>query len=412
MGLHRSKPAGRRLGAALGALAGLAAPSAIGAGPAAPALWLELRAPAPDAVVRGPVELVEVDGFAGVGDAGRHDVALLIDASASTAVASGADVDADGRVGRQLRSSRDPLRSRNPNRLSTDPDDTVLAAEVAAARRLIGQLDLRRTRVALGRFGGAAEWLAPLGSDADTLEDALTRLAERSFASGTTNLAAALRSATGVLGDEAPPGPPAARAVIVLSDGDPTEPPPASRAASAARDAAVQAAHAGVRIHTFALGPEAAGPDSVYADLARRTGGRFVAVPDPGDAELAMGEVRLSGIHEIRTENATLGRPGRATRLFSDGSFDSMLPLEPGPNRIVVTVRDAEGREAAVERRIVYERRPARTAAQADAADALLERLRRRTLETELAVEAERGRGSQAGRELEIRAPAAEGGGE
>jgi hypothetical protein len=72
----------------------------------------------------------------------------------------------------------------------------------------------------------------------------------------------------------------------------------------------------------------------------------------------------------------------------------------------VVTVRDAEGREAVIERRIVYEQRPARTAAEAEAAEALLERLRRRTLETELAVEAERGRRIPQEREIEIRAPA------
>jgi hypothetical protein len=66
-----------------------------------------------------------------------RDLVILLDVSAATDEPSGLDVDADGEIGihpgRYLRI----LRPSDYDLHCTDPDDTILAAEVAAANRLI-----------------------------------------------------------------------------------------------------------------------------------------------------------------------------------------------------------------------------------------------------------------------------------
>jgi hypothetical protein len=66
-----------------------------------------------------------------------YDVILVIDVSQSTKAASGADVDGDGVVGVNPHNELLPPGTFPPEMLSTDPEDTVLHAEIAAARALI-----------------------------------------------------------------------------------------------------------------------------------------------------------------------------------------------------------------------------------------------------------------------------------
>ena len=65
--------------------------------------WLGLSKPSPGATHTGPTALAFVRGRAGTGVGGRHDVVLVLDFSGSTLLASGADVDGDGEVGRASR---------------------------------------------------------------------------------------------------------------------------------------------------------------------------------------------------------------------------------------------------------------------------------------------------------------------
>ena len=83
----------------------------------------------------------------------RFDIAVVIDTSGSTVGFSGADIDGDGQRGQGY-------LPRN----NFDPADSILAAEVAAARRLLDQVDRRLTRVAVITFSGFRPDAVPIGA--------------------------------------------------------------------------------------------------------------------------------------------------------------------------------------------------------------------------------------------------------
>jgi len=366
-------------------------------------IWLELWAPESGAVVTGPIGVLEVAGWAGTSSEDRHDLIIAIDISESTGLPSRTDVNGNGRIGRTRRSARDPLRHRNPYRRCTDPGDTVLAAEIAGARRLIEYLDPKRTRIGIVIFSGGARVVAPLGSSRDEIGAALGRIASKTIPSGATSIADALRAATRAALDGAPPqGAEPHRSLILLSDGTPTDPRGLERAAAEALDAAFEAAERGVRIHTFAIGTQIMEGTDVYARISSQSGGHFVVVERLSDIALHLSLLELTRIAKVVLTNATTGEPGRATRLFPDGSFDGLIDLAPGENRISVAARGPDGVRQVTERVVVFERRKPRDAAELQATREKLARLRRRTMETELALEIERGRGAEQDKRLDL----------
>ena len=192
--------------------------------------------------------------------------------------------------------------------------------------------------------------------------------------------------------------------ILLLSDGAPTRPVYGSRAQQASIEAAQDAALAGVRVYTFAIGSEAEAALDVYRAMAATSGGRFERIERPADAIARLRRVDLADLAELRIENLTSGQPGRALRTFPDGSFDAFVPLERGRNQLRVTAVSADGSRAALERVVTY--RPEveggpEAAALAAQQRALLDELRRRTREMELWAEVEKGRAVQL-RELEI----------
>jgi hypothetical protein len=366
-------------------------------------IWLELRVPETGAVVTGPVGVLEVAGWAGSSSEDRHDLVIAIDVSSSTGLPSGVDVNANGRIGRTLRSSRDPLRRPNPRRRCNDTGDTVLAAEIAGARRLIERLDPKRTRVGIVFFSNGARVVAPLGSSRDEVGAALDELASEVIPSGTTNIAAALRTATrAVLDGEPLPGAEPHRSLILLSDGTPVGREPVEQSAAEILAAASLAAEMGVRIHAFAIGVEIMAGTDVYARISSLSGGHFVAIQKPADIALRLSRLNLARLAEVVVANATTGEPGRATRLFPDGSFDGVVGLVPGSNRITVAAEGPGGARQFAERLVVFERRKPRDAAELRAAREKLARLRQRTMETELALEIERSRDAEQGKQLDV----------
>src|SRR5262245_12209865 len=62
-------------------------------------LFLDVDSPLAGDVIREPMPLCEVRGWAGTGLRGKHDVIIVIDRSGSTFRSSGMDVDGDGVVG-------------------------------------------------------------------------------------------------------------------------------------------------------------------------------------------------------------------------------------------------------------------------------------------------------------------------
>jgi hypothetical protein len=361
-------------------------------------VFLEIEAPR-DNHVRGSVGLVEVRGWAGTGLRGTHDVLIAIDRSASVWRPSGADVDGDGRVGKQ----RGPVGRGDPEGWSSDPGDTLFQAELLAARRLFERVNPKTTRMGLLSFGSRARVRAPLGSSRDALLRALDDLPES--ADPETWLHGALKRASEEFarnprGDGPEPN---HTSLILLSDGAPTSPAPVEIAEAFAVQGAQRAANEGIRIYAFALGPEAIASQKVFAEITNATGGDLILVDQPGEVVDFVPHLSLTELESVAVENLTNGEKARAVRLFPDGSFDAYAPLAPGENRLRITARSSGGGQRVVERRIFFIQVPATTPAELEALEKLLEDLRARTLETELADRARR-RLFERVRRLEIKA--------
>src|SRR5215472_10049732 len=153
---------------------------------------IEISSPVESAEIAGPVNLIEVSGLASPGAFARQDLVLVVDVSGSTLLPSGVDVNGNGRVGRLI-----PGFTFGP---STDPGDSVRAAEFLAAHRLLDAVDPRCTRVGLVVFEGRVRRSLPVSAPREQVEAAIESF-QRSGPElgGETNFAAALRAALGGL---------------------------------------------------------------------------------------------------------------------------------------------------------------------------------------------------------------------
>jgi hypothetical protein len=145
-------------------------------------------------------------------------------------------------------------------------------------------------------------------------------------------------------------------------------------------------------VHTFALGKEALEGTDAFREIAARTGGKFVPVAQPSEVVSFLRELSLTGLEDVTVRNLTTQRAGRALRIFPDGSFDAFVELASGENRIEVSAR-VEGREPLVATRsVVYAPAPKGDPAAESELARLVEVLRLRNVETELARRARAGR--------------------
>src|SRR5690606_7022985 len=281
--------------------------------------WIEIEAPEAGASVALP--LVELRGRAAPHGAAATDLVRAIDVSDSVLLPSGRGGGGDGAGGRadawwtELYGSDPVLAARARE---SDLDDSVLMAEIAAARLLLDRLDLSRDRVALAAFSDAAEVIAPLGSSRAVLDAALAALPRELKRWGRgTNFGDAIAVAQQALGDDperlarGEDGGRAGRrrAILFLSDGEPTMPAGRDMPRQHALWSAGAAGAADIRVHAFALG-EAARPGlDVFAELAARTGGRFERLERAGDAIVRLPQTDLVGLASLRVVNVTTGRP-------------------------------------------------------------------------------------------------------
>ena len=283
---------------------------------------------------------------------------IAIDESQSTLIATGQDIDGNGRVSRNRSWDRHlaTTDAMMQFQASSDPGDAVVSAEVAAAQRLIAQLDPETMRVALVSFAGVAWVDAPLGHPRAVLRQ-LSTYAPGYHDNG-TSIAAALRSSFGALNDARDPERARNRSILLLSDGQPTW-PSREEGGAEALEAADELAHYGVPVHTFALGREAIQYMASYRAISERTGGRFVAVEHPADVVSLLRSVRLTGLDRVEIRNVTTRRPASGFRMLPDGSFRAKVPVARGKNLIEVIAR-VEGREPLTVQRqvIVYEGAP------------------------------------------------------
>jgi len=296
-----------------------------------------------------------------LGDFQRFDVLLVLDTSGSTAEMTGADVNGNGIVG------QGGLRGLFG---STDAGDSILAAEVAAARRMLQGLDPRSARVGLvtfagdppgqgGVFSGAPRKAAlteePLTSDYARVDRALDEVLERG-PDGMTNMAEGLDLAwvelTGLRGGLSEPDPDSEKVILFFTDGQPTLPYESYFEADnvkAVLRAADRAKRMKVKVHSFAIGPEALEGPVAAVEMASRTGGNFTPVRRPADLADVVEQVSIANIDQVRVENLTTGAPASGLFTNADGTFSALVPVKEGHNRIQVTARAHDGSEATTE---------------------------------------------------------------
>jgi hypothetical protein len=298
------------------------------------------------------------------------DAAVVIDVSTSTSAFAGADIDGDG----------------FEERGQAGGDDSVIAAEILAAERVIDELVRDGHRVALVRFSGrspewwlthpAAEILQPLTGDRATLSRALA--AFREPPRGMTDLAAALQEGLAALEGG---GKDRERILLLFTDGSPTQPyDEPARNLQAALEAAARCADAGVRVHTFAIGVGALANPVGLIQIADRTGGLFTPVESLSDLSDIAEWVARASIRDVRVRNLTTDELAQRMRIASDGSWGALVRVREGRNRIEVTLSVAGVGRAKQELILV-----GRAAAGPQEVPESLERHRRMLLEDRLA---------------------------
>ena len=428
MPVRGGEAAGRRrpfriaLCAAL-ALLGSSASQAASMGAATP-LRIEIESPSPGEVVRGRTDMAPLSGVAIAGERpSEFDLMLVLDVSGSTAHPSGLDIDGDGEVGRR---GDPPLVAVLPEVKNTDPDDSILAAEVAGAMRLLEELDPRRVRIGVISFSGEvdpatgrrlsihqvdAQLEQPLTDDFARVARALEVVQLRGPHGGTNmeaGLKLALRELAGLSGARSESRRGVKRVILFLTDGKPSlpfgqsdveDPEDIEAVVAAARLAKV----ARVSVNVFGLGPSAIDFPVAATEMARVSGGLYTPVRRPGDIVALLSGVSFANVDDVVAVNLTLNEWAGPDdiRLKPDGSFEGFVPVRPGRNRIRISALASDGTRGSTEVEIVFKHQ--------DLSDAELraelERIRARQRELQLVVERKRQeafRRSERERTLEI----------
>jgi hypothetical protein len=297
------------------------------------------------------------------------EVIVVLDVSGSTEYPSGIDVDGDGVLGETQRSPVSNL----PDTANTDPDDSVLAAEISAAKALLDGLDPARVHVGVISFSGEVDPMSGrrLGRGDDALlEQALTpdyTAVRRSLdavllrgPNGGTNMEAgvklALRELAALPGAVSRPRPQAKKIILFLTDGKPSLPFGLANVEDkedmlAAIDAAQLAKVAGVMMNVYGLGPSAIDYPVAATEMAKATGGLYTPVRRPGDIVALLSGVSFANIEDVVAVNLTLMEWAGPNDILlaPDGSFQGFVPVRPGLNRIRVSALASDGSRGATE---------------------------------------------------------------
>ena len=371
---------------------------------------IQIESPASGEPLRNKVHQAPIRGSASADGErpAKFDVMLVLDVSGSTKVASGVDVDGDGEVGLNPQLELIAPGTYPPGTVTTDPEDTILAAEVKAGDALVASLDPARVRVGVISFSGEMNaagfradpnqqdaWLeVRLTNDMGRVRAALQAILARGPLGG-TNFAAGVRLAVtelaGLSGARSEPRPEAKKVVLFLTDGLPTFPigtgsVPDPGDVEAALYAARLARKAGITMNTYALGPTALTNPLAATEMARLTLGDFLAVRNPGDIISFLQGVTFANIEDVVFTNLTTREVSYDVQLLPDGSFSGFVPVREGHNRVRVTALASNGTSGSVELDLDFE-----TSSLTDRELVLeLERIRRRNKELMLLVERER----------------------
>ena len=344
------------------------------------AVHILIESPLPGELVNNKVHQAPIKGNA-IAEGDRpadFDVILIIDVSGSTKVASGVDVDGDGEVGINPMYELVPPGTYPPDLQNTDPQDSILAAEIAAAEALISTLDSARVRVGVISFSGEMNALTgnrvrfdqqdawvevPLTSDYEHVRRALRSILARGPHGG-TNFAAGVRLAVaelaGLSGSKSTARPHTKKVVLFLTDGLPTFPIGSGAVAEpgdteAALNAARLAHKAGITINTYALGPNALTNPIAATEIARITLGTFMPVQNPGNIISFLQGVTFANVEDVVFTNLTTREVSYDVELLPDGSFSGFVPVTEGKNRVRVTALASDGSSGSVEFDLTFE---------------------------------------------------------
>ena len=293
------------------------------------------------------------------------DIFLVIDVSGSTALYAGATLgDADqppepssGLGAPQIfiggmSVGKAPLRN---------PRNSILAAEIAAARRLLVQLNSQTTRVGVLTFAENAKLMQPLTHDFEQVRRILTDIL-RAGPYGGTNMVEGIRMATtelfGLGTSEKRTD--AIKVQFLLTDGFPSLPiGGGKRAAPEDTDLAINAARlagkASIKVHVFALGEEALSYPRAALGIARESGGTYTPVTRPADVLAVLDNISVVGVEYVQVVNQTIGQKATHLRLAADGFFSSAVPVVEGRNQIEVLARASDGSTARASTTIFYQ---------------------------------------------------------
>jgi len=281
------------------------------------------------------------------------DIAFIIDISGSTYAYAGVDL---GDAGRLPDSSRFPTPQISIGGMSVGGGppmrnlrNSVLAAEVAAARRVLQQLNSQTTRVGVITFSEGARLLQPLTQDFSLVQRALDDVL-RNGPNGGTNMVEGIRTGISELMGfgRSEKRADAVKVEFLLTDGFPTLPVGGGRSAdpedtNLAINAARLAGKAGIKVHVFALGEEALSYPRAATGIASESGGIYTPVSRPADVLAVIENISIVGVDYVQIVNKTSGQKATQTRLAADGFFSSAVPVIDGRNQIEVLARASDG---------------------------------------------------------------------
>ena len=371
------------------------------------AVKIEIRSPKPGETIKNKTDMAPLSGLAIAGERPTaFDVMLVLDVSGSTEYPSGIDVDNDGKIGQTQRSITPGVG----DMANDDPDDSILAAEVAASKALLDQLDPQRVHVGVASFSGEVDTNTgrgmsrgndallevPLSANYDAVRGALEAVRLRGPTGGTNMEAGVklgLRELASLPGSQSKPRPAAKKVILFLTDGKPSLPFGLANVEDkedmlAAIDAAQLAKVAGVMLNVYGLGPSAIDYPVAATEMAKATGGLYTPVRRPGDIVSLLSGVSFANVEDVVAVNLTLNEwAGPNDILLSpDGSFQGFIPVRQGLNRIRVSALASDGSRGEKEFDLQF--------AQQGMTDlelkAEMERIRQRTKEIQLRLERDR----------------------
>lgn len=340
-----------------------------------------VESPAPGVTIESHLHQAQLTGRAAAqADRPEHfDVIVALDVSFSTTTASGLDVDGDGIVGVNPHNELLPPGAYDSSVRSTDPGDTILAAQIQAAYALLGSLDPDRVRVGVISFSGEVDPITarrkrldqedarlevPLTADFQMVRRALGAVLARG-PTGATNYAAgiriAIRELAGLPGARSQPRQDVRRVILFLSDGSPTLPVGrGDEVDDGDKEAAIRAAElahkAGISINAYALGPAALRYPKVMTEMSRVSLGTYTPVQRPGQIVTLLQGITFANIEDVVLTNLTTGDFSSDVRLSPDGGFTGFVPVAEGVNRVRVTALATDGTRGSVEFDLSFKR--------------------------------------------------------